>query len=316
MSVYTSIAPEELRGFLSAYAVGELVSYEGILAGLENSNYYVTTTMGEYVLTLFESHSEKEVGYFLDVTRHLADHRLPTANPIADRDGVSLKRLAGKPAALVMRMVGQSVDRPSQGQVAELGAMLGRMHRVGRDYGRVRGNDRGPLWWRGIAGELLAQLPSDEAELLRFELAHHTTTWPEDLPQGLIHADLFRDNVLFSGESLTALLDFNNACTDMLMFDVAICLNDWCSEADGRLDMARAVTLLSAYQRARTLTQQECQALPLLLRAAALRFWISRLKHRQEHPGGDLVHSKDPDEIRDILEWRQKETAIIQGLFT
>lgn len=316
MSVYTRIDKAELEQFLAEYSVGTLVAYQGISAGIENTNYFVTTTQGSFVLTLFECLQASELPYFLELMAFLAEHGIPSAHPIADTQGRYLRSLRGKPAALVRRLSGASVEHPSQQQCAAIGASLANMHREGQAFPLHRDADRGPQWWKATQKKLTHLLQPDDQQLLDTEINFQFGSRSDDLPKGVIHADLFRDNALFSGADLTGIIDFYYACNDVLLYDVAVTLNDWCSREDGSLDNELAQAMFNAYRERRTLVATEQQAWPGMLRAAALRFWLSRL-HDQHFPrAGELTHSKDPNVFKRILLCRIKHETEISRMWS
>lgn len=310
MSVYTTIERDELEAFLRTYPLGKLVEYSGITAGIENTNYFVTTTHGQYVLTLFESLCHDELPYFLDLMAHLAEHDVPSAHPEANEHGLYVSTLKQKPAALVRRLMGQSVEQPNPEQCAALGKALGHMHDIGQEFIGQRDNRRGPHWWREMANQLMAHLDEDDGTLLRAELHYQSQHRRVDLlPQGVIHADLFRDNALFENNTLTGIIDFYYACNDVLLYDLAITVNDWCSHDDGSLDPSRLQPMLMAYQAERSLTDHERQAWPVMLRAGALRFWLSRLYDKHFPRRGEITHIKDPNVFKRILQQRMNQQA-------
>ena len=304
MSVYTPVGRAELESFLRHYDLGALVDFEGISAGIENTNYFVTTTAGEFVLTLFEALSAEELPYFLDLMAYLAEHGVPSAHPMPDEQGRYLRTLNGKPAALVQRLPGHNVEAPNPVQCAELGKAVGHMHVVGQDFPGRRDNPRGPHWWAETAAKVLPRLAPDAARLLEAELAFQRQHAHDALPRGVIHADLFRDNALFVGDRLTGIIDFYYACNDVLLYDVAVTVNDWCTTDTGELDSPRLDAFLDAYRQERDFTAAERAAWPVMLRAAALRFWLSRLQDQLFPREGELTHIKDPDVFRQILERR------------
>ncbi|HLA75741.1 MAG TPA: homoserine kinase [Gammaproteobacteria bacterium] len=308
MSVYTRIDHPDLEEFLRSYSLGTLEHFSGISAGIENTNYFVTTTHGSFVLTLFETMGPAELPYFLDLMAHLAEHGVPSAHPVADIQGHYLRSLKDKPAALVQRLSGADVKHPTAAQCGALGKALGHLHRAGQSFTGQRANDRGPAWRNATAAKVLPQLTSEDAALLQAELHFHAQTPPAELPRGVIHADLFRDNALFVGDMLTGIIDFYYACNDALLYDVAVTANDWCSRADGSLDSACLEILLAAYQQQRPLTRPEHIAWPAMLRAAALRFWLSRLHDMHFPRKGEITHIKDPDVFKRILLQRQQES--------
>ena len=304
MSVYTRVDAADVAAFLKDYAVGELLDLQGIADGIENTNYFVTTSGGRFVLTLFERHAEVELEYFLEMMVTLADHGLACPRPIMADDGSYLRRLAERPAALVERLTGRAITEPSVDQCAAVGGALGRIHRVGRHVRRRRANERGPAWWRFTADALRGTVPADVSAVLDQEIAFQAALDTERLPRGVIHADLFRDNVLFDNGQLAGVIDFYAACNDILLYDVAICLNDWCVVPDGDFDAARALAFLTAYASNRPWAADETAALPAMLRAAALRFWLSRLYDLHFPRAGEITHVKDPAHFERILRRR------------
>jgi homoserine kinase type II len=315
MSVYTQVERDELEAFLQHYSLGELIDFEGISAGIENTNYFVTTRQQQLVLTLFENHSAAELGYFLDLMAFLAEHKVPSAHPIADNNGDYLRTLNGKPAALVMRLNGRCIDNPMIEQCAAIGQALAQLHRAGQAFQGHRDNDRGPHWWRITREVVFDRLSGEEQQLLEEELSFQTAHRFDALPRGVIHADLFRDNALFEGNSLTGLIDFYYACNDVLLYDVAVTLNDWCSCTDGAIDTPKALALLGAYRQGRPISDAELQAWPVMLRAAALRFWLSRLQDLHFPREGELTHIKDPNVFKRILQQRKAESDSLLTLW-
>lgn len=315
MSVYTIVETTELQEFLSHYHVGELVAHQGISAGIENTNYFVTTTQGQFVLTLFEQYGYHELPYFLELMAYLNENQVPSAHPYANRDGLYLRYLGGKPAALVQRLHGKEMRQPTVEQCAVLGQELGHLHVVGRDFPLYRENQRGPSWWYDTGKRLLPYLQGTDAALLRSELRFQYSYNAIDLPRGVIHADLFRDNALFEGDKLCGIIDFYYACYDVLLYDVAVTVNDWCSLPDGELDNTRMEALLDGYQQQRPFTTEERQAWGVMLRAAALRFWVSRLKDLHFPRSGEMTHTKNPNEYRDILKTRFDIPSIAPSIY-
>jgi len=305
MSVYTTVSEQALAQFLADYSIGELVSLTGISDGIENTNYFVETSQGQYVLTLFEALTAEELPFFLDLMAHLNEHQVPSAHPIADNQQHYLKTLCGKPAALVQRLTGKSVTEPNLQQCAALGKALGHAHLVTQNFAGQRDNRRGPHWWQQTAQQLIPHLNSEEKQLLEDELAFQARHRNNNLPRGVIHADLFRDNALFDGNTLTGIIDFYYACNDILLYDVAVTINDWCSNPDGSLDDNRYQHLLHAYQQERPFTDNEKTDWPLMLRAAALRFWLSRLQDQRFPRKGEMTHIKNPVVFEDILRSRR-----------
>lgn len=315
MSVYTPVERDELQAFLGNYELGELLDYQGISAGIENTNYFVTTSEKRLVLTLFEKHTAEELGYFLDLMAFLAEHAVPSAHPIGDRGGRYLRELNGKPAALVMRLSGASVDQPSAAQCRALGHALGQLHLSGQQFDGRRDNDRGPHWWHTTRDTVAPRLSDADCALLDEELAFQRMHRFDSLPRGVIHADLFRDNALFEGDTLTGIIDFYYACNDVLLYDVAVTVNDWCSTGDGSLDQDKLLALLCAYHEVRPFTAEEQAAWPVMLRAGALRFWLSRLQDLHFPREGELTHTKDPEAFKAILQARKAQAGRLQELF-
>jgi homoserine kinase type II len=305
LSVYTPVSEAELDEWLRNYSVGRLDALEPIKAGIENSNFFVTTTQGRYVLTLFERLPAAELPFYLDLMAHLARHGIPAPAPIADLRDHYLQRLNGKPAALVTRLPGASLEHPGERECAELGALLARMHLAGRSYGAYLENPRGPKWWRVAAADLNPFLGDEERTLLDGELAFQAQHRFPDLPRGPVHADLFRDNALFEQGRISGVIDFYFAGVDCLLYDLAVCANDWCLDARFGLERAGTDALLAAYASVRGLTPAERAAWPVMLRAAALRFWLSRLHDFHLPRAGMLVHAHDPAHFRRILECRR-----------
>ena len=304
MSVFTPVTVEALAGWLENYAVGRVVELQGIAAGVQNSNFFVTTTLGRYVLTLFETMDRSELPYYLHLMAHLARHGLPVPAPIADRDNEYLGTLADRPAVLVARLSGQSVMAPTPAHCARVGAMLAGLHLAGQGYGRRQDNPRSASWRAATAAAVRDFLPADERALLDQQIAAEARREDELLPQGAIHADLFRDNVLWDGDFIGGVIDFYFAGHDALLFDVAVTANDWCTAADGRFDTARIEAFLAAYAADRPFTVAERALWPSMLRTAALRFWLSRAADYHLPRDGEMVLVKDPDEYRNLLRVR------------
>ncbi|RPJ46103.1 MAG: homoserine kinase [Betaproteobacteria bacterium] len=314
MSVYTTVTADDLRRWLQDYAVGELIELRGIPTGIENTNYFVTTSGGHYVLTLFEKLTAQELPFYLNLMAHLAEQGVPSAHPVANSAGSYLGTLNGKPAALVARLEGKDVDTPTIPQCAAVGAVLARLHRAGQSYRSTMDNPRGPKWWKAVLPDVLPFLPQAEGALLQEEVRFQSLYRFSDLPRGAIHADLFRDNVLFAGDRVAGVIDFYFACTDVLLYDIAIAVNDWCISADGALDTARTRAFLDAYAAVRPYTPIERGAWPVMLRAGALRFWVSRLYDFHLPRPGELTHAKDPGHFRRILELRIRDEHALPGL--
>jgi homoserine kinase type II len=303
LSVFTPVSDGEAAAWLSRYSVGALERLEPIATGIENTNYFLTTSQGRYVLTLFERLPAAELPFYLELMAHLARHGIPCPAPIADADDRYLSRLNGKPAALVTRLTGTSVERPGAAECAELGALLARMHLAARSFKGYVENPRGPKWQRVAVAEVAPFLAKVELEFLRGEMRYQSEQRFPDLPRGAVHADLFRDNALFTAGRLSGVIDFYFAGIDCFLFDLAVCANDWClaSPADPELDAPRTAALLGAYHALRPLQPAERAAWPAMLRAAALRFWLSRLHDKHLPRPGELVQVHDPRQFHDIL---------------
>ncbi len=301
MSVFTTVTANQLEAWLKNYDLGALTHLEGIAAGIENTNYFVTTTRGRYVLTLFEKLTAHELPFYLNLMAHLAQAGVPCPAPLANRQHTYLGELNGKPASLVTRLDGKDLTQPTLDACTKVGGVLARIHIAGQSYGAQIANPRGPHWWRTVMPALLPFLDSDDAALLHDEIAWQDKQALTGLPQGAIHADLFRDNILFHKDNVAGVIDFYFACTDTLLYDVAITTNDWCLQSDGHLDCARATALLTGYHALRPFTAAEQAAWPALLRAGALRFWVSRLYDLHLPRAGELTHAKDPAHFAHLL---------------
>lgn len=302
MAVFTNVTEAELTAWLGDYSLGQLLEMQGIASGIENTNYFVTTSNGRFVLTLFEILTGDELPFYLNLMAHLARHGIPCPNPVANRHNQFLGRLNGKPACIVSRLNGKSTTTPSSAQCAAIGAMLGQMHIAGQSFSQIMPNPRGAAWRAATAPQVRPFLDAQQAVLLEKEVTLHAQQKYAQLPQGVIHADLFRDNVLLEENRVGGLIDFYFACSDALLYDVAITVNDWCMNADGTLDMAKTQTFLRAYHAVRPLLDSERDTWPLLLRAAALRFWLSRLFDKYLPRDGELIHAHDPRHFERILQ--------------
>ena len=301
MAVFTKVTEAELAAWLGDYSLGQLLELQGIASGIENTNYFVTTGNGRFVLTLFEKLTADELPFYLNFMAHLARHGIPCPNPVANRSNQFLSTLKGKPACIVSRLSGKSVVKPSISQCAVIGAMLGQMHIAGQSFSQLMPNPRGAAWRAVTAPQVRKFLDAAQAALMDSEVALHAKQDWANLPQGVIHADLFRDNVLLEEDRVGGLIDFYFACSDALLYDVAITVNDWCMDPDGTLDAARTRAFLQAYNAARPLLDSECAAWPLMLRLAALRFWLSRLYDMYLPRDGELIHAHDPHHFERIL---------------
>ena len=309
MAVFTEVSFDEARDLLRGLNLGELTELRGIEGGIENTNYFATTDVGAYVLTLFERLSFDQLPFYLHLMKHLAHRGIPVPDPAANRDGDILHKVCGKPASVVNRLRGKSELAPGTAHCAAVGAMLARMHLAGRDYNRHQPNLRGLAWWNDTVPVVLPYLDAAQAALITAELAYQNhiaaSSAHAALPRGPVHADLFRDNVLFEGAELTGLFDFYFAGVDTWLFDVAVCLNDWCIDlATGTHDAGRARAFLDAYAAERPLTAAERQLLPAMLRAGALRFWISRLWDFHLPREASMLKPHDPTHFERVLRER------------
>src|SRR3981189_598100 len=303
MAVYTDVAADELAEFLSHYDIGDLLSYKGIAEGVENSNFLLHTTAGYFILTLYEKRVAKgDLPFFLSLMAHLASHGIDCPQPVQSRSGEALSSLAGRPAAIINFLEGVWPRKPNAAHCAGVGQALAKMPLAGRDFPMSRANALSVSGWRPLFDQAASRADELQHGLRGFigaELDHlEGNVWPKSLPQGVIHADLFPDNVFFLCERGSGIMHFTFACTDMLAYDVAICLNAWCFESDCSFNVTKARAFLGAYGRERKLSDAEQDALPVLARGAALRFLLTRLVDFLNVPEGALVRPKDPLEYR------------------
>jgi homoserine kinase type II len=313
MAVFTTVSPDEASTLIQRLHLGTLVALRGITSGIENTNYFVTAEREgrrtEYVLTLFERLSFEQLPFYLHLMKHLAGRGIPVPDPKADASGEILHTVCGKPAALVDKLSGGHQLAPSDVHCHQVGAMLAHMHLAGQDYPRFQPNLRGLPWWVETVPSILPHVDDAQKQLLEDELAfqrsHAQSPAYLALPRGPIHADLFRDNVMFEGDTLTGFFDFYFAGVDSFLFDIAVCLNDWCTDLDsGRLDEARAQVFVAAYHSVRPRTHDEVRLTPALLRAGALRFWISRLWDYHLPRDAHMLKPHDPGHFERILRQR------------
>jgi homoserine kinase type II len=314
MAVYTDVAAEELAEFLKAYDIGEVLSYKGIAEGVENSNFLLHTTSGSFFLTLYEKRvALDDLPFFLGLMGHLASHGIRCPQPVKMRDGQTLGKLAGRPAAIIDFLEGVWPRKPNATHCAAIGQALAKMHLAGRDFSMTRANALSVSGWRPLFDQAASRadtLQHGLRQLVSDELDHLEKAWPKNLPEGVIHADAFPDNVLFLGDKLSGLIDFYFACNDILAYDIAICLNAWCFEADHSFNVTKARAFLSAYGRERPLSGVEQDALPLLARGAALRILLTRLVDWFNVPPGALVKPKDPLEYFRKLRFQQSVSSM------
>ncbi len=314
MAVYTEVSFDEANTLLQSLNLGTLQDMQGCSGGIENTNYFVTTDQAPYVLTLFERLSAEQLPFYLRLMKHLAHHGVPVPDPAANRDGDVVHALNGKPAAVVNRLRGKSELAPTEAHCALVGAMLARMHLAGRDFSMHQPNLRGLEWWNETVPVIVPFVPAEQAALLRSELAYQnhvaTLSGYGALPRGPIHADLFRDNVMFERDAtgqpaLTGFFDFYFAGVDTWLFDIAVCLNDWCVDLPtGAADALRTRTFLDAYASVRPLQAQERALLPAMARAGALRFWISRLWDLHLPREAAVLQAHDPEHFHRVLRQR------------
>ncbi|HEY2928631.1 homoserine kinase [Piscinibacter sp.] len=309
MAVFTEVSFDEAAALVSRLNIGELTTLAGITSGIENTNYFADTTQGRYVLTLFERLTFEQLPFYLHLMKHLADRAIPVPGPQADSSGEILHTLKGKPAAVVNRLRGRHHLAPDTAHCASVGAMLARMHLAALDFPLQQPNLRGLAWWAETVPVVLPYLAPEQAELITQELAYQrhvaTSAAFAELPRGPIHADLFRDNVMFEGDELTGFFDFYFAGVDCQLFDIAVCLNDWCIDLEsGRLVEERASAFVAAYDAVRALTGGELRLLPAMLRAGALRFWISRLWDYHLPRDASMLQAHDPTHFERVLRGR------------
>ena len=298
MAVYTDISDQELAELLADYDIGEPVSFKGVAEGVENSNFFLETEAGRYFLTVYERRvREEDLPFFLGLMRWLAEHGFPCARPIADRAGQELKRVRDKPCAIVEFLPGLSVRRPSLAHCREAGEGLARLHLAAEGFPLTRANDLGPEAWAPLFERLSGAaeaLKPGLAATIAADVATLVQGWPIGLPQGVVHADYFPDNVFFHGGAFAGAIDFYFACNDTLAYDIAIALNAWCFEPDGSFNITNARALVAGYEAARPLSSAERGALPILAHGAAMRFFLTRLADWGATPEGALVRPKDP----------------------
>lgn len=309
MAVYTDVSAEDLAVFLASYDLGSLLSFKGIAEGVENSNFLIETERGRYILTLYEKRvQEGDLPFFLGLMGHLADRGITCPLPVKAHDGKALRNLCGRPAAIVTFLEGVSYRRPTPVQCAALGDTLARLHEAGKGFHIARENALSLTGWRSLVSAAEARADSVApglAAAISRELADLETHWPRNLPSGIIHADLFPNNTLFVGDTLSGVIDFYFACKDALAYDLAICLNAWCFEADFSFNLTKGRAMIAAYRAKRPLNGAEIAALPVLCRGAALRFLLTRLVDWLNVPPGALVRPLDPIEYWKKLRFHQ-----------
>ncbi len=312
MAVFTEVSPQDVQPLLTQLNLGTLQALTGCASGIENTNYFVSTTQGDYVLTLFERLTAEQLPFYLNLMQHLARKGIPVPAPQPDANGRILHALKGKPAAVVTKLSGRNQMAPNVSHCQQVGAMLAQMHLAGQDYPAHQDNLRGLAWWEATVPVVVPHLAGDTKQMIERELAHQqqlaTTSLWQALPRGPVHADLFRDNVMFDGPLLQGFFDFYFAGCDTYVFDIAVCLNDWCIDlSSGSLDTQRAQAFVQAYDAKRRLSDNEITALPDALRAAALRFWTSRLWDFYLPRDAAMLKPHDPTHFERILALRQTQ---------
>ena len=321
MAVYTEIPDEDLAAFVGQFDIGPLVSCKGIAEGVENSNYLLRFGAGSFILTLYEKRvREADLPFFIDLLRHLSAREIVCPLPVLSRDGAALHRLAGRPAALMTFLEGLWPKRPTAKHCAQVGAALAKLHLAGSDFGISRVNALSIAGWPALAAASAPranEVREGLHETITRELAYLQSCWPTNLPTGIIHADMFPDNVFFLNETLSGIIDFYFACNDLLAYDLTICLNAWCFETDGQFNLTKGMSLIEAYRKTRPLTDEEITALPTLARGAALRFLLTRLVDWLNVPAGALVKPHDPLHYLGRLRFHQQvRSAQDYGLAT
>lgn len=301
MSVYTSVSDDEMRNFLRDYHIGRFINLQGIAQGVTNSNYFLTTTQGRYVLTVFEAMAQTELPFYLELTQHLSTHNVACPAPIARTDGRLDSTLAGKPACLVTCLSGSDTSSPSVQQCFNTGAMLAKMHLAGSNFPQKMPNPRYTNWWQEASKRLSPFLNPKDQQLLQTEIAFFDQHEQTNLPSGIIHADLFRDNVLLDGEQVAGFIDFYYACNGNFMYDLAIAVNDWARRADNHIDQNLQQAFICGYDTIRPRTPAEQDYFPIVQRAACIRFWVSRLLDYHFPQAGEITFIKDPNAFRDLL---------------
>lgn len=309
MAVFTAVSLDDLTPWIEQFPLGRAHALQGIASGIENSNFFLTTDSGEFVLTIFENLDFEQLPFYLELMRHLAERGVLVPAPVATASGELVADLKGKPAAIVSKLAGRSQMAPAAVHCAAVGAMLARMHLAGRNFPLHQPNLRGLAWWTWATPQVLPCLSEAEAALLCSEMRYQTALADgddhADLPRGPIHADLFRNNVMFDGDALTGFFDFYFAGDDCWLFDVAVTVNDWCVDLDsGELDQPRLQAMLAAYHAERPFTAAERRLWPAMLRAAALRFWLSRLVDLHHPRSAQLLTPHDPTHFERILRQR------------
>ncbi|WOC15320.1 homoserine kinase [Pseudochrobactrum sp. MP213Fo] len=300
MAVYTDINEIELAAYLELYDIGTLLSYKGIAEGVENSNYLLRTTQGTFILTLYEKRVDRnDLPFFVQLMQHLASNGIECPQPVVQKNGEAIGELAGRPSAIVTFLEGMWLRKPAAEHCFALGVAMAQMHLAGQDFAMLRENNLTMKDWRPLWEKCMVDADAVEPGLraqTESDLVYLEQHWPSDLPRGIIHADLFPDNVFFIGQNLSGIIDFYFACSDMLVYDLAICLNAWCFERDFSYNLTKGTALLRGYNSVRPLSAKEQDALPVLCRGAAMRFMLTRLYDWINTPADSFVTKKDPKE--------------------
>ena len=315
MSVYTNVLPHELDEFLRNYTLGQLQQFVGISDGIENTNYFVTTSKGHFVLTIFEQLASKELPYFLELMAFFSEAGIPTAHPIPDNEGKYIRSIKNKPTALVKRLNGASIDVPNAKQCKEIGFQMAKMHTLGKKFKFSQESSRDESWRSETIELVMPKLSNYDQDLLNNEIEHLKSFTINNLPVSIIHADLFRDNALFIDDELTGIIDFYYACNGYAIYDLAVTVNDWCTSGDKIGDQKNLISLLGAYQEVRTVSDEERDCWVYVLRLAALRFWLSRLRDKYFPRSGEITHIKNPDRFKKIVEDRRNNNDELMSIW-
>ncbi|MFW5432049.1 MAG: homoserine kinase [Methylophilaceae bacterium] len=310
MSVFTTLTLQEVQMLLQDFSIGKITELKGIAAGITNTNYFVITDQARYVLTIFESNRMEELPYFVSLMAHLAAHDIPCPAPTRDKHDIDLRLIKGKPALLISCLSGVNIDDPDAEQCAQVGRVLAQMHLAGSSFTQTSTNQRDVAWRVNTAEQVMGKLSADDQVILTEALEFQNQLDLSALPKGVIHGDLFRDNVLFDGAKLGGFIDFYYACNDVLAYDVAITVNDWCLTETGDFDELRLNAFMQAYTEVRPFNDDEKQVWQGLLCIAALRFWLSRLYDWHYPAEGELTHAKDPNYFKNILLKRATPAAL------
>ena len=312
MSVYTKVSLDEARSWVKQYySLGKVLDLRGIASGIENTNYFLDTDQGTFVLTLFEKLTVDELPFYLNLMAHLSGHGVPVPKPIRQLDHHLLGQINGKPAAVVSRIPGEPITEPTDVHVNLVGEQLALLHQAGQSFPGCLENLRGRQWWSSASEYVFPFLDAEDKNLLETEIEAQREFGVHPIPKGPIHADLFRDNVLFSGGKVGGFIDLYFACNDALVYDVAITVNDWCTDESGGFNQNKLQAVIEGYSSVRMFTKTEASLWPLMLRAGALRFWVSRLYDMHLPRPGELTHAHNPDFFKRVLTKRREEPPVI-----